>query len=136
MLDLIRLEQKYLDFFNNKYNINPAAGSRLRAKHTNDTKELISRVFKENPHFLNKTFSNEVLEKMRFRMSGSLNPMYGKPVSEANKKLISDLFRKDVYLYDANTLNLIKKLSRHADLVKEIKISPKTLSTKIRGYGV
>jgi hypothetical protein len=73
---------------------------------------------------------------MRLRMSGSLNPMYGKPVSEANKKLISDLFRKDVYLYDANTLNLIKKLSRHAYLVKEIKISPKTLSTKIRGYGV
>lgn len=39
---------------------------------------LFSRINKENPRFLNKTFSYEVLEEMRKRMSGSLNPMYGK----------------------------------------------------------
>lgn len=135
MSELIVLEQKYLDFFIKKYNINPAAGTRLGAKHTDETKALIRRVFKENPHFLNKTFSEEVLEKMRIRMSGSLNPMYGKPVTEANKKLISDLFRKDVYLYDANTLNLINKFSKHGDMVKETGISYSSI-TKYKDSGL
>ena len=31
--------------------------------------------------------------------------MFGKPVTERNTKIISDLFRKYLYLYDANTLN-------------------------------
>lgn len=75
MLELVQLEQMYLDLFFNKYNINPAAGSRLGGKHTEETKELFSKINKENPPFLNKTFSNEVLEGMRKRMSGSLNPM-------------------------------------------------------------
>lgn len=60
-------------------------------------------------------------------MSGSLNPMYGKPVTDANKKLISYLFRKDVYLYDAMTLTLISKYNSHKDLIKELQISSKTI---------
>lgn len=60
-------------------------------------------------------------------MTGSNNPMYGKPVTEANKKLISELFRKSVFLYDANALELIGEFSRHGDLVKELKIFSKTL---------
>ncbi len=56
MLELVQLEQMYLDLFFNKYNINPAAGSRLGAKHTEETKELFSKINKENPPFLNKTF--------------------------------------------------------------------------------
>ena len=43
------------------------------------------------------------------------------------KKLISDLFRKDVYLYDAKTLTLISKYNSHKDLIKELKISSKTI---------
>lgn len=127
MLELTQLEQKYLDLFLNKYNINPASSSRLGAKHSEETKALFSKINKENPRFLNKTFSNEVLEEMRKRMSGPLNPMYGKPVSDANKKLISDLFRKEVYLYDANTFTLISKFNSHKDLVQELKISSKTV---------
>jgi hypothetical protein len=53
--------------------------------------------------------------------------MFGKPVTEENKKLISELFSKSVYLYDANTLSLIAKYDRHKDLIKELKISSKTL---------
>lgn len=60
-------------------------------------------------------------------MAGSNNPMCGKPVTEENKKLISELFSKSVYLYDANTLSLIAKYDRHKDLVEELKISTKTL---------
>ena len=40
---------------------------------------------------------------MSARVKGSNNPMFGKPVTESNKKLISEFFSKSVYLYDANT---------------------------------
>lgn len=41
---LIQLEQKYIDIFDDKYNINPVAGkSRLGAKHSEEAKELMSR---------------------------------------------------------------------------------------------
>ena len=53
--------------------------------------------------------------------------MFGKPVTNENKKRISDLFRKDVYLYDANTLTLISQYNSHKDLMKELKISSKTI---------
>lgn len=135
MNELIQLEQKYLDLFKDKYNINPAAESRLGSVHTEETKALFSKLRRENPHFLNKTHSEEVIEEIRKRMTGSLNPMYGKPVTDANKKLISDLFRKNVYLYDANTFELITKFKRDADLVKELKMSPKTL-IKYKDSGV
>ncbi len=50
MIDLIKLEQKYLDFFNDKYNINPTAGkTRLGAKITEVTKELMSNIKLANP---------------------------------------------------------------------------------------
>lgn len=40
---LIKMEQKYLDLFNNKYNINPLAGKTiLGAKHTPASLELMS----------------------------------------------------------------------------------------------
>ena len=40
---LIKMEQKNLDLFNNKYNINPLAGkTRLGAKHTPASLELMS----------------------------------------------------------------------------------------------
>lgn len=69
-------------------------------------------------------------------MTGSSNPMYGKPVTDENKKkIISDIFRKDVYLYDANTLDLIAEFSRYEDLIKELKISYKTL-VKYKDSGV
>lgn len=80
----------------------------------------------ENPHFLNKTHKPEIIEQMKLRMTGSNNHMYGKPVTEENKKLISKLFSKNVYLYDANTLKLISKYERHQDLVKDLNISSKT----------
>ena len=76
--------------FKNKYNVNPAAASRLGAKHTEEAKAWFSKLRRENPHFLNKVHSEDIIEQLRIRMTGSSNPMYGKPVTEANKKLISD----------------------------------------------
>lgn len=65
--------------------------------------------------------------------------MYGKPVTEENKKLISDLFRKEIYLYDANTFSLIAKYDKQQDLIDDLKISSKTIvkykNSPIRPYG-
>nr|YP_009254051.1 hypothetical protein [Hypomyces aurantius]ANC62737.1 hypothetical protein [Hypomyces aurantius] len=125
---LIELEQKYLDLFEDKYNINPTAGkSRVGSKHSEASKKLMSEWRKENPSFLNKTHSLDIIEKMRMRMSGSNNPMFGKPVTEDNKKLISELFSKKVYLYDANTLKLINKYDKQMDMTKDLNISSKTI---------
>ena len=49
----------------------------------------MSKVGKENPYFLNKTHSPEVIEQIHARTTGPNNPMFGKPVTERNKKLIS-----------------------------------------------
>jgi len=58
-LTLIKMEQKYLDYFVDKYNINPNAGkTRLGDKHSEATRELRSKLRKENPSFLNKTHSS------------------------------------------------------------------------------
>ena len=46
-------------------------------------------------------------------MSGPNNPRYDKAVSKENKELISKLWSKYVYLYDANTFSLIAKYDRH-----------------------
>lgn len=125
---LIKMEQKSLDMFNNKYNINPLAGkSRLGAKHTPLSLELMSTWRKENPSFLGKTHSPEVLEQIRKRMQGSNNPMHGKPVTDSTRKIISELFSKPVFLYDANTLKLLSKYDKHRDILDDLKISPKTL---------
>lgn len=122
---LIKMEQKYLNLFSDKYNINPEAGkTRLGAKHSEATKELMSKLRKENPHFLNKSHKEEFISKIRARMSGCNNPMFGRPVTNTNKKLISDLFSKSVYLYEANSLRLIAKYDKHKDLIDGIKISP------------
>ena len=127
-ITLIKMEQKYLDYFKDKYNINPKAGkTRLGAKHSEASKELMSVWRKENPAFLNKTHSPEVIAAMRARATGSNNPMFGKPVTESNKMLLSNLYSKSVYLYDANTLTLIDKYSKHKDLVDYLGISSKTL---------
>ena len=127
-ISLIEMEQKNLDLFGDKYNINPLAGkTRLGSKHTEASLELMSTWRKENPSFQGKTHSPEVLKQIRERMQGSNNPMYGKPVTDDNKKLISEFFSKTVFLYDANTFKLIAKYDKHRDLLDDLKISPKTL---------
>jgi len=68
-------------------------------------------------------------------MTGSNNPMFGRVVTDKNKILISELFSKTVYLYDAHTFKLISKFSRHGDLVKELNISSKTL-IKYKDFGM
>lgn len=128
MISLIKMEQKHLDSFVDKYNINPLAGkTRKGAKHSEASIELMTKLRKETPYFLNKKHTPEVVEILRAKMVGSNNPMFGKPVTESNKKLISELFSKSIFLYDANTFNLIAKYDKHKDLMLDLNISSKTV---------
>ena len=69
----IELEQKYLDLYINKFNIDPITGKpRAGSKHTEATKKLMSKIRTENPYFLNKTHSPEFIEKIRIRMGDSV----------------------------------------------------------------
>lgn len=67
------------------------------------------------------------MHRRYLNFAGDNNPMFGKPVTEENKKLISEMFSKTVYVYDANTLVLLHKFSKHADLIKALNISPKSI---------
>lgn len=60
-------------------------------------------------------------------MSGSNNPMFGKPVTLENKKLISDLKSKKLYVYDANTVKLIAVFDRHNYLALAFNMFSKTI---------
>jgi hypothetical protein len=63
----IELEQKYLDLYINKYNIDLITGKpRAGSKHTEETKELMSKIRTENPYFLTKTHSPELIEKFQY----------------------------------------------------------------------
>ena len=122
---LVSLEQKYLDLISDKYNINPTAGSSLGVKRSEETKKLLSEI--NGLKFLGKTHTEEYKEILRQRILGKNNPMYGKPVTEENKKLFSVLFSKPIYVYDANTLILIAKFNKQKDFITEFKVSTKTI---------
>lgn len=63
---LIKIEQKYLDLFSDKYNINPEAGkTRLGAKHSEATKELMSKETKEEKSKETRTLSTEVRQDLK-----------------------------------------------------------------------
>lgn len=105
---LIKLEQKYLDLIDEKYNINPTAGkSRLGSTHSEKTLEIFRKI--NGLKFLGKKHSSDILKKARERMVGKNNPMFGKPVTEKNKKLISKLHSLPLYVYEAKPLVLINQ---------------------------
>ena len=123
--ELLLLEQMYLDLFIDKYNLCPVAENTKGFKHSEEAKELWSKIRTGKPRKLN--LSSEELHRRYLNFSGVNNPMYGKPITEENKKLISEMFSKTVYVYDANTLVLLHKFSKHADLIKALSNSPKSI---------
>lgn len=86
-----------MDLIDDKYNINPVAGkTSLGAKRSEKTKALLSKL--NGLKFKGKSHTKEVVESIRKRMTGENNPMFGKPVTEENKKLISALHSKSTCL--------------------------------------
>jgi hypothetical protein len=95
--DLLELEPKYLDLFENKYNfLEFASRSRAGTPTSEETKLLLSKVTKGSH-------------------------------SEERKKQISEQFSKSLFLYNAQPLNLIKEYSRQGEFIEEFKVSPKIL---------
>jgi len=73
-------------------------------------------VHEEGKNFLNKTHSADLIELLH-ACRGSKYDIFGKPLTDANKKLISKLSSKSIYLYDANK-KLISKLFRKASIYR------------------
>lgn len=95
--DLLKLEQKYLDLFKSKYNF-----------------ENFARKSRAG------TFSSN---KARQLMSDQKKASY----TEERRTSISEQFRKELFIYDATTLNLIKKYDKQGEFIQEFKVSFKTV---------
>lgn len=134
---LIPREQHYLDTLNPKYNIARTAGSRLGCRHTNETKQKLSKanMGKRNPNY-GKPRSEETKRKMSEAwtlerrlarseaQSGEQSPSYGKspsletrrkiseallgrPLSKEHKRKIGEASRKRIWT-EASRLKLSK----------------------------
>lgn len=68
---LLEREQHYMDQCSDRYNINPAAGSRLGASHTPETKAKISASLMGNTYNAGHVASLEAREKMRQSAMGN-----------------------------------------------------------------
>jgi group I intron endonuclease len=126
---LILLEQKYFDLLKPNYNINLMAGkSRLEAKHSENSKELIrlANLGNSNPMW-GKTHSEEYKEFKRQSMLGTNNHMYGKPITEFVKQAIKNRLCQPVYLYDNETKELINMFSSRKEFIEEYNVSSKTV---------
>lgn len=73
-----------------------------------------------------KTHSLEYRAILSERMANN-NPMKSKPVTDEMKRIIKEFFSRPVYVYDANSKILINKYSSHKDLIKDFKISSKSV---------
>lgn len=68
----------------------------------------INNTGSSNP-FYGKMHSPEHRLATSLRMSGSSNPMAGRPVTEEVKQIIRDYQNKPVFLYNSNT-NILKNI--------------------------
>lgn len=163
--DLLNKEQYYLDLLKPVLNINPIAGYSLGYQHSEETKQLLSKLrmgkslSEETKQLLSQLFSGELnpfwgkthnldtLIKMRLSKIGELNPMFGK---EKSPEFIEQMYkdksgsnnpmwgknhseetlnkmRKNVYVYDTITKELIKKYDSSVEAKKNLKMGYDTL---------
>ena len=106
--DLLNKEQYYLDLLKPVLNINPIAGYSLGYQHSEETKQLLSKLrmgkslSEETKQLLSQLFSGELnpfwgkthnldtLIKMRLSKIGELNPMFGK---EKSPEFIEQMYK-------------------------------------------
>lgn len=100
----------------NIYNILPTAGSRLGAKHL---EESITKMSSENNHMFGKSFSENTRTKMNEAKAGKNNPMYGK-ISE-NNSTSKKIYNKD------NIITLSYEFSSYTEAAKFFNCHRKTI---------
>jgi group I intron endonuclease len=86
---LIKREQFYLDIFKPKYNILRIAGSSLGFKHTEASKELMSKLAKGriiSPETVLKMKDRVISEELKSRISATLK---GREITKSTRELIS-----------------------------------------------
>jgi group I intron endonuclease len=109
---ILEREQHYIDSLSPEYNINPIAGSRLGALHS---EESLKKISGENHYFYGKTHTPEFLAKMSEALKGEKNPMFGR--TDKNHPMYAKT-------HSAETLLKMSKLN----LVKIIQIMVKSFS--------
>lgn len=110
---LIEREQIYIDSEKPVYNMCPVAGSCLGVKRSDETKRKVSEAkkgntnmlgkhlseearckvseaLKGNTYFLGHNHTDETRRKMSETKKGELNPNFGKPISEEQKRKLSE----------------------------------------------
>jgi len=86
-----------MDLFSPEYNINPTAGSRLGAKHTEESREKLSIAKKgENHPNFGKSQSDHSQTKLSEAKMGEKNNFFGKTHTEESRKKISEA-KKNIY---------------------------------------
>jgi group I intron endonuclease len=115
---------------------------------SNETKQLLSELFSGelNP-FWGKTHNLDTLTRMKLSKIGELNPMYGKDKSpefleqmyknkqgsnnpmwgKTHSEETLDKMRKSVYVYDALTMELIKKYESTVSIKNNLRMGYDTL---------
>jgi group I intron endonuclease len=93
------------------------------------TRMKLSKIGELNPMY-GKDKSIEFIEQMYRDKQGSNNPMYGKTHTEETLKKM----RKCVYVYDANTLKLIKKYEGLVSAKKDLAMGYDTLKKYLNSY--
>lgn len=154
--DILAKEEYYFELYNPTLNINTKANSSLGFKHSEESKNLIAEFRKGKPlsdktkkklselfsgelnPFSSKKHSSDCLDKMSKSKLGKLNPMYGKPKS---KKFTKQMYKdktgannpmsKKVYVYDANTKQLIQCYDSLASVVEDLRIFKVTINKYI-----
>jgi group I intron endonuclease len=134
--NLLDREQYYLYLLKPALNINPIAGSSLGYQHSEETKQLLSRGAAPYPLGLGqalsppgaslkmgKYLSEETKKLLSQLFSGELNPFWEKTHSEETLNKM----RKNVYVYDAISKELIKKYDSSVMIKKDLKMGYDTL---------
>lgn len=121
---ILEREQFYLDILftqypNRKLNLSPTAGSTLGYKHSSEFK--LNRSGSLNPMFA-KPLSPEFIKMQSRDKKGINNPMFGTKKSQVT---INKL-QKFIYVYDTETKNLIKVLPT-VECIKHFKMGKDTL---------
>jgi group I intron endonuclease len=129
--DLSNREQYYFDLLIPQYNILKIAGSSKGFKHSESTKNKISKALKgvyvgENSASFGRTHTEVTKEAMSLKKIGINNPLYGKFYSEITKELIrqkalnrkhSDETKLKMSTKHGNAVNIYEKFSDQFKLI-------------------